>query len=238
MEGRKIRFFLDALLSLVLLIGLFLALTSRGYTETARFRRAERASLVGPAEIIDRFDLPEHWPRVNYDRILLADDGEEILFYLAYDNGRGTLYRREKTDGLLLATLPTWGALTERKGDMAVPLFLFVDDPRAVKAEVTLRLSENETIELRQGRGSRATPLEDRDGYARERFFLFNIPVTGDRPSRRRLLLWDLAESNSYTWTVETRFPADIRLYDASGALLETREYVIQSPGTDKNPPE
>ncbi len=235
--ARKIRFSLDALLSAALLIGVFFAVTSRSYTETGRFRRAERANLVGPSEIIDRLDLPEHWTEVGYDRLMIGDDGEEILFYpLRKKTELGTIYgdwplfRREKTDGLLLTTLPSNGLSGYGARNTAVPLFLFVDDPRAVRAEVTLRLSDSIEIELAQGRG-RDVPQVKRDGFAREHFFLFTIPVPENRWSKRWELLGELAEINSYVWTVTTEFPAIIRLYDISGALLETREYLIQSPG-------
>ena len=60
---------------------------------------------------------------------------------------------------------------------------------------------------------------------------MFTIPVPENRWSKRWELLGELAEINSYVWTVTTEFPAIIRLYDISGALLETREYLIQSPG-------
>lgn len=230
---RKLRFTLDAALTLVLLLGVFFALTSRAYTEEARFRRAERAALAGPAEIIDRFDLQEHWPGVYYRRLLIADDGEEMLFYLIWENGSGSLFRREKTDGLLMTALPSQGHI-EYGRNTALPLFLFVDDPRAVEAEVTLHLSDTLEIELRQGRGGREIPVKARDGYARERFFLFTVPMPENRWSRRWELMGELAESNAYNWTVAAEFPASIRLYDVSGALLETREYVIRSPGTTR----
>lgn len=233
---RKLRFFLDALLALLLLAGVFLALADRAYTEDARFRRAEKAALAGPGKILDRFDLPEHWPGVDYRRLLIADDGEEILFFPVYENpnpllGYGSIFRREKTDGLLLTTLPSWGYMAYGDKHTAVPLFLFADDPRAVGAEVTLRLSDDVVIELRQGRGGREIPREDRDGYAREAFFLFNIPVPENPASRSWTLLEELAKSNSWSMTVSAQFSASIRLYDVSGALLETREYVILSPG-------
>ena len=56
---RKLRFFLDVLLTLLLLLAVAAALSSRVSGEEARFRRAEKADLAGPSEIIGRFDVPE-----------------------------------------------------------------------------------------------------------------------------------------------------------------------------------
>ena len=143
--SRKLRFILDALLSLILLLAVFVALSSRmANREVTRFRRAEKAALVGPSEILDRIDVREEWPSVNYDRLLIGDDGEEILFYLIPENGNGFLWRREKTDGILLTPLynVNWVFGTPRRRDGVLPLFLFSDEPEAVRAEVQIRLSD------------------------------------------------------------------------------------------------
>ena len=227
-DFRKLRFFLDALIALVLLLGVFAALSSRAYREETRFRRAEKAALAGPSEILDRIDVPEDWPAVGYDRLLIGDDGEEILFY-AVRNGRGLpLERREKTEGILLTPVFNWGTeLASRRESPVMPLFLFVDDPAAVRAEVRIRLSADHALELTQARGADAVG----DGSARERFFLFPVPLPENRGSVKMELLqelyWTGTASAHMTYAA---FPAVIRLYDASGALLETREYTIRAP--------
>ncbi|MBR5702065.1 MAG: hypothetical protein IKX47_06320 [Oscillospiraceae bacterium] len=230
--SRKLRFFLDALLTLILLLAVFTAVSGRmTYREDTRFRLAEKADLAGPSNIIDRIDVPEEWT-VGYDRMLIGDDGEEILFYAVYSKasaGSGVLRRREKTDGILLTPLYDVREISNstRRRDAVLPLFLFADDPQAARAEVEIRLSDTYKLELTQVRG-KAGPGED----FRENFFLFRIPMPVSRGSTQAMLLQDLADTNQdYPGSAE--FPAVIRLYDNEGNLLETRDYTIRSRSAD-----
>ena len=100
---RQLRFALDALLALALLTAAYAALGCPILGETALFRRAEKANLMGPSKIIDRLDVPKDWPTVSWDRLLIGDDGEEIMLWLHYQGaGSGTFLRMKKTDGLLM----------------------------------------------------------------------------------------------------------------------------------------
>ena len=223
---RKLRFFLDALLTLALLLAVFAALSSRVRGEEARFRRAERADLAGPSEIIARLDVPEDWP-VRYDRLLLGDDGEEIFFYLLRENGDGMLFRREKTGGMLLTPVPCWNLLDSapwRGEEPCLPLLLFTEVP-AARAEVRLRLSEFWELEL----ASEAGETGAEDGPERARFFLFRIPVPKNARHRKAELLRELLETNAVSSPGQGEFPATIRLYDEKNDLLETREYTVRS---------
>ena len=230
--SRKLRFFLDALLTLILLLAVFTAMSSSmTYREDTCFRRAEKAALAGPSKIIDRIDVPEDWTHVGYDRLLIGDDGEEILFYMytKASAGSGVLRRREKTDGILLTPLYNVSEISSsaRRRDATLPLFLFADDPLAVRAEVQIRLSDTYKLELTQVRG-KAGEGED----FRESFFLFRVPMPVSRGSTQALLLQDLADTNQdYPGSAE--FPAVIRLFDSGGNLLETREYTIRSRNAD-----
>ena len=225
---RKLRFFLDVFLTLALLFVFLLTREIPAVRDDTRFRREEKANLAGPSEILDLFHTPAEWAVVGYARLLVADAGDEILFCPLYTNfnGYGTLYRREKTDGILLTTPP---AFMLGSWDLSVaPLFLFADDPAAVRAEVQLRLSEDFVLELSQVRGADA-PDEERDQHTRERFFWFDIPMPENSRSKQRALLRDLWDTNSYTANSAAEFPATIRLYDKAGDLLEEREYVVRS---------
>ena len=231
---RKLRFFLDVFLTLAIL---FVIVSAVGLpdlsSEEQRFRRLEKANLAGPSVILDRIDVPEEWPVAMYYRLILGDAGEEILFCMKYNEKYGVLQRREKTDGLLLAPVPTGSVTDVYSGKNPVlPLFLFVDDPAAVKAEVTLHLSDTVEIELSQVRGPDAPP-EERDAYTRDGYFWFNIPLPKNRWSEKADLLGDLFETNECYSPPVLEFPADIRLYDASGALLEERTTFVRSRAMD-----
>ena len=228
---RKHRFFLDAGLALVLLLAVLAALSSRARREESRFRRAEKADLAGPSTLLGRMDVPEDWPDVGYDRLLIGDDGEEILFYLSREDGDGLLLRREKTDGLLLTPAPSWNPIRRTqwtKGEAVLPLFLFPDDTAAVRAEVRIRLSGEMVVELTQTRGE----TDGGDGSGGEPFFLFRIPIPELR-LRKAELLQELQETNAYSSLGQGEFPADIRLYDGEDRLLETRAYTIRSRSAD-----
>ena len=224
---RKLRFFLDALLTLLLLMAVAAALSSRARGEEARFRRAEKADLAGPSEIIGSFDVPEDWPRVNYDRLLLGDDGEEIFFYLRRESGNELLYRREKTDGMLLTPVPCWyqlGTAPWQGEEPVLPLLLFTDAP-AARAEVRLRLSEACELELASEEGW----IGMEEGPACARFFLFSIPVPKNARHWKAELLQELLETDAVSSPGQGTFPAVVRLYDEKDDLLETREVTVRS---------
>lgn len=230
--ARRRRFFLDMLISLVLLLAVLAAASSRTRREETRFRRTEKADLAGPSVILDRMDVPEDWPDLGYRRLLMGDDGEEILFYLSREDGDELLLRREKTDGLLLTPAPYWNPVRRTQwtgGGAVLPLFLFADDPAAVRAEVQLRLSDALVLDLSQVRGETGGG----DGHARERFFLFRIPVPDNPRLTKAELLQALQETNAYSSLGQGEFPAVIRLYDGEGRLLETRSYTVRSRSVD-----
>ena len=226
---RKLRFFLDISLTLLLLLAIAAVVGIPTVGDEARFRRIEKAGLAGPSEILDLISVSGEWSCGGYDRLLLADAGEEILFYPYFEHGYGTLYRREKTDGILMTPAPNLGIL-QRGG--VLPLFLFVDNPAAVKAEVTLHLSNTREIELQQARGP-DTPPEERNKDTRAAHFQFILPVPENPRSAIGHRLQMLSETNHSGVSSRHVFPAVIRLHDASGTLLETREYVIRSRAMD-----
>ena len=227
---RWLRFALDALLALVLLLAVYVSLGRPFRGETAAFRSAEKANLVGPSEIIDRMDIRKDWLYARWDRLLIGDDGEEVLFWFSRRSpDTEVLCRCEKTDGMLLLPLPGCNVLTASnlQRDMAVPLFLFADEPAAVKATVCIQLSETDELTLTQVRGGMAH-TEAADGLSRERYFLFSIPVTREtwtlnRGVQVRTLLWAYA----YPPYRPAGIPATVWLYDGEDRLLETREWTL-----------
>ena len=247
---KPLRIFFDLLLAALLFFAWFAARGGPRYGEEERFRRAEKANLVGPSVILDKMYVQGDWIPTGYTRLLIGDAGDEVLFFAAND-GRasryGVLTRREKTEGILLTTVPqmytilsTLSALPsswygEDVPVWVIPLFLFVDEPAAVWAEVELQLTEDREVTLRQYRGTGA-PEEERDWSVREKYFLFSLPIppetwdSPDAPDAFNALLW----TNDPTLTAGGReFPAVIRLYDAEDRLLETRDYVIRSRAAD-----
>lgn len=243
---KPLRILFDLLLAALLFFAWFVARGGPRYGEEERFRRVEKANLAGPSTLLDKMDVQGDWIPTGYTRLLIGDAGDEILFFAA-NNGRGSrngvLIRREKTEGLLLTPLPQMYTILSPLSPLpsswygedvptwVIPLFLFADDPAAVRAEVALHLTEDREVTLSQYRGSGA-PEEERGWPVREKYFLFSLPIppetwdSPEEPDALNALLW----TNDPTLTAGGReFPAVIRLYDAEGRLLETRNYVIRS---------
>ncbi len=248
---KPLRILFDFLLAALLLFAWFVARGGPRFGEEERFRRAEKANLVGPSIILDKLYVQGDWIPTGYTRLLIGDAGDEILFYTLI-NGNGSssmdrvLTRREKTEGLLLTTVPQMYTILSALSPLpsswfgedvpvwVIPLFLFVDEPAAVRAEVRLQLTEDWEVTLSQYRGTGA-PEEERGWSVREKYFLFSLPIPSEtwdspeKPEALNALLW----INDPTTVRGGEFPAEIRLYDAEGKLLETRDYVIRSRAAD-----
>lgn len=240
---KPLRFLFDLLLAAVLFFAWFVARGGPRYGEEERFRQAEKANLVGPSTLLDKMYVQPDWvgSAAYYNRLLIGDAGDEILFYTLINGQRhsnmdGVLARREKTAGILLTPLP--GSIptpSEVSGEEpSIPLFLFVDDPAAVRAEVQLHLTEDWEVTLSQYRGTGA-PEEQQGWGIREHYFLLCLPVPSkvwDSPEKEEALR-RMSWTNASSTVRSGEFPAVIRLYDAEGRLLETRDYVIRSRAAD-----
>lgn len=219
---RPVRACADLLLAALLLAVCYAASGCPSFGIRDAFRRAEKAELTGPSRILDVVDVPRDWAVSGYSRLVVADAGEEILFFpQATPRGStsmdGKLFRREKEDGLLAVPAPCDGIFSpDRGGDTVLPLFLFADDERAVtvRAELTLSSAYGVTGTARRERG----------------YFTLYLPApagiwdTGDGA-----LLTALAETNRLYAGQSQSFPVRVLLYDGSGTLLDEREALIRS---------
>ena len=220
---RRLRIAVDLALAMALLLAGYIAAGCPAFGDENEFRRAEKAGMVGPSTLLDWVAVQRGWPSVGYDRILIGDDGDAILFY-TYTVGRGTsslegrLLRREKTEGLLLTPLPCVSANLWQSTEV-LPLFLFADDPNAVKATVRLQLTPEETVTLTQARRASEGDESNLPG-----FFYFQLPVT----AANRETLESLMSCASTFADYGEDFPAAILLYDAGDRLIARRDYVIR----------
>ena len=261
LEGipRVVRVLIDLLLAAVLLLGCYIARGSPAFGEEAAFRRAEKAGMVGPSVLLDRMFLRSDWPNANYNLLLIGDDGDAILFFTMLtgknrsSSMRDVLIRREKTDGILLTTLPSDSVPYAHQRPTSVPLLLFVDDPAAVKATVRLTMSDGGVLTMTQIRDWHNSGLiresergGSMTGNVRERFFLFVHPVYTDPQ-----LDWaaeyeqfgaddewqtdwiDLLYTNARHAGSSGEWPAVIELYDADDRLIRTVDYTIRSRAGD-----
>jgi len=256
---RIVRILIDLLLAVALLLCWYIAKGSPAFGEEAAFRRAEQAGMVGPSVLLDRLFTSSDWPFVNYNLLLIGDDGDSILFYTMH-TGRNTstsmdnvLTRREKTDGILLTTLPSDGVPFAHQRPTSVPLLLFVDDPAAVKATVRLTMSDGSVLTMTQIRDWHNHGLlseSEQAGYVtgtvRDSFFLFEHTVSPDwqqdwaaeREQPDTYDEWqtdwiDLLYTNSRYAGSTGEWPAAIELYGADNRLIRTVDYTIRSRAGD-----
>ena len=232
---RKARIAVDLLLAAMLLLGVYAAAGSPAFGEEARFRRAEKVGLVGPSVLLDRIFLRSDWPYTAYNLLYIGDDGDQILFY-AMRTGIGVssesdrLFRREKTDGVLLTPLPTVAVPMFHQSPVSVPLFLFVDDPAAVRAVIRVALSDGSVLELSQVRGAGNPALFDESewiaGCIRERIFLFDCPLTSEAWQTDWI---GIMETNTPHSGNDREWPAVIELYDKDARLIRTVDSAICS---------
>ncbi len=240
---RKVRAVVNLVLAAALLLACYYVSDCPVPGEVAAFRRAEKVAMVGQSASLDRISMRSDWPDTGYHVLRIGDDGDEILFYSirimqASHGGRflsDSLVCREKTDGILLTTLPTrFVSPFSAVSPNSVPLLLFVDDPAAVRAVITITLSDGKELTMSQVPGESSAALFGEDeriaGCVRERFFLFEHRLTPGE--------WDsdwsrLMETNAgYAWG-DQEWPAVIELYDAGNQLLRTVDYTIRSRAGD-----
>ena len=256
---RIVRILIDLLLAAVLLLCWYIAKGSPAFGEEATFRRAEQAAMVGPSVLLDRLYTRSDWPFVNYNLLLIGDDGDSVLFYTMQTGKRSTsmdnvLTRREKTDGVLLTALPSDAVFSHYlETALSVPLLLFVDDPAAVKATVRLTMSDGSVLTMTQIRDWHNSGLiresergGSMTGNVRERFFLFVHPVFTD-PQRDWAAEYeqfgtddewqtdwiDLLYTNARHAGSSGEWPAVVELYDADDRLIRTVDYTIRSRAGD-----
>lgn len=234
---KPLRILFDLLLAAALFFIYYEARGGPRVGEETRFRRAEKANLVGPSVLLDKMYVQGDWIPTHYTRLLIGDSGDEILFYTLTDGRRntemdGALIRRDKSDGILLTPLP--GGVDEPVSGVSeplvIPLFLFVDDPAAVRAEVRLKLPDKQELRLSQVRGENRAG-ENEGWYVKERYFLFRLavsPETWNSPDSPNPWHDFIRTNQRYSKTLK-EVPATIRLYDGEDKLIETREYVIRS---------
>lgn len=202
---RKTKILLNILLVFLLAFWSYLLLGSPADIETL-YRRAEKANLVGPGNILAVVDAPEQ----GYTHIVLAEDGNHVMAYFRdpEDARRTRFVYRERSRGMVLLSLPadnTTAPLTA-----PLPVFLFDGYDSAFRAELSLSLPDGSSAigplcARRENPGCFRFALDARE----------LSPAHGQLVSRLRLLSGNtMAAPDSLTLC------ARVRLYDEKDALL------------------
>lgn len=196
------------------------------FTVEEQYRRAEKANLVGPAEILGTVELKDAYS--VYDRLLLADDGEGVIMYLyrADDISNHRLVYREKMGEVTVPAAPSNDVFWWGRKEIEVPVLVFDSCPAAVRAELELELG----CEFNGEEFQKTYSLEsyrEKQGY-----FLFSIRASASYElGAEGCALSTLAQVSGHDFAsyVETAIPATVRLYDEAGAKVYEKSLYIRS---------
>lgn len=196
----------------ILLIYIFVG--APALTPRQAFRRAEKAQLVGPAEILE--DL--HVGGYPYSRLILADDGDGVIIYTynRFHSAATELLYAEKTGDLTIAAAPDQ-TFYPKENHASIAIILFHEGSRAVRAELDFTLTadyEGETHEKTYSLQSLMTL---------DRCFLFSIEAHSQSAlgAEGQLLLQLQAVNGS-------AIPATLRMYDQNDSLIREETVLIQ----------
>ncbi len=205
--GVKIRTIVNLFAIGLCLVLIYIFLGSPVLTEEAAYRRAEKANLVGPGEILAVI-APEGQV---YSHLILAKDETGVMLY-AWDwwnrEEREFVYREAEGDMTLAAAPGREYFWLQSHG--VLPVYLFDSCSEAVRAELTLTIRGEFEGEAYENTYSLTAEREEAG------FFAFTILADDCQgPEGHGLFQLRCATGNSAADLSGTEIQADVRLYDA-----------------------
>lgn len=209
---------------LVLLIGIFtyFALGSPPLTPMLGFRRAEKANMVGPSEILDELTVEQYYPLVynqprrNKDQAIIAQSHNcDILYIFPKD----LFYAYPKTQSASLYCLnASTPKLSNTWGDTTVPLHLILFDrnTQAFRADIEFRVNMHD--------GSNVL-FQERATRQFNGFFYF--PVTPEDYDDVTALT--ALQIFCFDYRTQGKPSISVKLYDENGQLLSS-ETILPGP--------
>lgn len=203
------------------LVLIYICMGSPVLTVRGAYRRAEKANLVGPGEILAVLE-PEGQ---TYSRLVLAQEETGVMLY-AWD--RWNAEAREfvylaKEDPLTIAAAPGQELLWTQT-QATLPVYLFDDCPDAVRAELELTIQGEYEAEP-YTKIYPLTAAREGDGY-----FAFCIHTNSSGGSEgHSLAQLRNVTGNSMADTAGTVIRAAVRPYDTAGDLLVDTEMELHS---------
>lgn len=192
------------------------------------YRRAEKAHLVGPAEILGTEELETAFP--SYWNMLIADDGEGIIFFCYdYDHSKldqSELIYRKKTGDITVLGAPFPNEGREKTTVAKYPVFIFDNYPEAVYAELDITLRVNYDGE----RFRKTYQLHaDRKNSGYFTFTLGSVNPEGLGAEGHALQVFALISGYGGRSFPELTIPATVRLYAADKTMICERTLEISS---------
>ena len=243
------------LLTIVFLVFfLYVLLECPAFTPELKFRRMEKAELVGPSQILTSMDQEA----IGYDHLILAETAEAVILFQSSDNpwDQGRLTYREKTAPVTVMTVPGLYFWHPYEDPIDLPVFVFHDEPSAVRAELELEFGDGMKwyTEVNWQHGDTTTTTNYNKTWHLESdqelggVFCFHIhaepevekiyeypsyytrPLTSEGTALEVFSrMMDEGDSCIYA-----AIPAVVRLYDAEDTLLVEEELTIRSVAGDR----
>lgn len=230
---RKTRAAINLLAIFLLGFAAYVFLGCPAFTPEQRYRRLEKANMVGPARIIGDYELEPY----NYLNLILADDGDGVIFYLyaSIHHGTESFYYREKTGDLTVLAAPCIERFAYWEHELELPVFLFDNYPQARRAQLQFALSETVNDVYFEKEYLLESTREE------EGFFRFNIHAESDNRyvddlgreqgtplGAEGVVLQQFSQMCGYDDSFNLRpQPVTVRLYDEKDELILEEEILV-----------
>lgn len=219
----------------VSLLVLYFYCSCPAFTLKQKFRRAEKADLIGPSAILGL----EYVEMPNYTQpVFVAVDETTVTLcgcYSTFLDDNTYLINRKKTGDLTILVWPRTADTMPHEA-FEVPVFLFDSHPEAKRAELEFTLTWDESF-------SREYQLEvqrERSGYFRFDILCPASQVITDASGvseidgRDASLLYSLALASDYNGGVSrAQFPITVRLYNNRDELICEETVTVQSAAVE-----
>ena len=226
---RPVKGCICAILAVVLALSYYIMIGCPTLTLKQEFRRAEKAHMVGPSEIVDILDESEY---DEFSKLFVGETNEGITFFGKYfttSSQRGPLddyaYRflyLPKTGSITVAPAPNVVSIAWHFGGVSLPVYVFTDHTNAARAEILFSVSGeytdfekgpvsyNRTFSAETVRMSAGGPFRfvfhSIDGKQSQALGQFSTVLTD--------------QTNSVRSDVELPIYVTIRLFDANDQLI------------------
>lgn len=236
----KIQVLVNVLLLFVFGLLLYTFLGGPTLSIEHQYRRAARASMVGPGQILGIEELGNTW----FDKLIVAQTQEGVILYAGehtnYDTINFLVYKPFVDDIMICGSPALLSNLAPPHGD-PLTVILFDRYPEAVRAELDLELFYENNQTFRQYRyqytltGERTNP-----GYFRLDMDYEWKGYIGiqEHPEDAAINRFTINSRDAAYRAPEGEYPATVRLYDGQGNLICNKEMYVfpvepNAPNTD-----
>ena len=201
------------LVMLICLVIIVLSAEIQGFTDTQRFRLAEKAQVIGPSKILGTEQCADPWGQVMI--------GQTAHGYTLFQNDTGELrYCKKMPD--FTTVCPT--KLPHDFEDYAtvLPVLAFTEDTRASSARLTATVYDLASGALME------FPFIAEVQRSENGYFLFDLPLGDYNSSLFQDVLCEMLNDHRFSWVL-VYGTTTLELYDDNGNLLQTftRDYYV-----------